>query len=341
MKAMNIDAVVNFPFPTPPDRVSLKKAEKTLINLGALEDKGGDMTAITNLGKAMAIFPLSPRFSKILVSAKSNGCLPFAIAIVSALASGDPFLRPEHLHESVSNENPEEEESNMEKIVEKQPGLRGFYLSQQLHGSLGGGVSDVFRLLSVIGAFEFAGGGLTFCAEQFVRPKVAVTYSLLFSSNILTCLQTMEEVHKLQMQLLNILCINFSEISISTLSKPPDSMQVSNYLFFTQETYFFDVWQLKILRQLLAAAFVDQVAVRRDVVDKIPSNGAKYTSCRNVPYKAFGVSEDAFIHPSSVLYNSPPPEFIVFHELVRTTKVWLKSMLHFFLNSPSFLSWPN
>lgn len=289
MKAMNIDAVVNFPFPTPPDRISLKKAEKTLINLGALEDKGGNMTFITNLGKAMAIFPLSPRFSKILVSAKQNGCLPFAIAIVSALASGDPFLRPEHVPKSANLEIPEEEEFNMNNIVEKQPRLREFYLSQQLHGSLGGGVSDVFRLLSVIGAFEFAGGGHTFCVEQFVRPKA------------------MEEIHKLQMQLLNILRINFSEINVSILSKPPDSTQ------------------LKILRQLLAAAFVDQVAARQDVVDKASSTGAKYTSCRNVPYKVLGVSEDAFIHPSSVLYNSPPPEFIVFHDLVRTTKVWLKT----------------
>lgn len=28
MKAMNIDTIVNFPFPTPPDRDSLYKAEK-------------------------------------------------------------------------------------------------------------------------------------------------------------------------------------------------------------------------------------------------------------------------------------------------------------------------
>lgn len=28
MKSMNIDTIVNFPFPTAPDRTSLKKAEK-------------------------------------------------------------------------------------------------------------------------------------------------------------------------------------------------------------------------------------------------------------------------------------------------------------------------
>lgn len=167
MKAINIDAVVNFPFPTPPDRVNLKKAEETLVTLGALEDKEGT-TFITNLGKAMAIFPLSPRFSRVLVSAKQNGCLPFSIVIVSALASGDPFLRPEHLSDSGNGERLDGDGAG-----EKQSRLPAFYASQQLHGSLGGGVSDVFRLLSVVGAYEFAGGGLAFCAEQFVRPKVS------------------------------------------------------------------------------------------------------------------------------------------------------------------------
>ncbi|KAG8891662.1 putative ATP-dependent RNA helicase DHR1, partial [Tulasnella sp. 408] len=38
MKAMHIDAVVNFPFPTPPDRQALQKAEQVLIHLSALEN---------------------------------------------------------------------------------------------------------------------------------------------------------------------------------------------------------------------------------------------------------------------------------------------------------------
>lgn len=37
MKAMHIDKVVNFPFPTPPDIVQLKSAEKRLTILGALQ----------------------------------------------------------------------------------------------------------------------------------------------------------------------------------------------------------------------------------------------------------------------------------------------------------------
>jgi len=37
MKAMNIDKVVNFPFPTPPDIIQLKTAEDRLMILGALQ----------------------------------------------------------------------------------------------------------------------------------------------------------------------------------------------------------------------------------------------------------------------------------------------------------------
>jgi ATP-dependent RNA helicase DHX37/DHR1 len=37
MKIMNIDKVVNFPFPTPPGHEQLKLAEKRLCLLGALE----------------------------------------------------------------------------------------------------------------------------------------------------------------------------------------------------------------------------------------------------------------------------------------------------------------
>jgi ATP-dependent RNA helicase DHX37/DHR1 len=98
MKSINIDVVSNFPFPTPPDRLALMKAEETLIHLGALQkrnpkSKEAASSTITDLGKAMSLFPLSPRYSKMLVSGQQHGCLPYVIALVCALTVGDPFLR--------------------------------------------------------------------------------------------------------------------------------------------------------------------------------------------------------------------------------------------------------
>ena len=100
MKAMNIDAVANFPFPTPPDREALRRAEKTLVNLGALEASTSSSKLggrITELGRSMSLFPLSPRFSKMLVAGQQHGCLPYVIAIVCALSVGDPFIREANL----------------------------------------------------------------------------------------------------------------------------------------------------------------------------------------------------------------------------------------------------
>lgn len=84
--------------------------------------------------------------------------------------------------------------------------------------------------------------------------------------------------------------------------------------------------QLKVLRQLVAAGFIDQVAVRKDKVSKDAATGQQYTTARGVAYSALGIDEDVFIHPSSMLAASEPPEFIVYLEVVRTTKVWLKGV---------------
>ena len=115
MKSMNVDAVVNFPFPTPPDRAALKKAETLLQHLGALQvhsptisTKSVAGSSITDVGKAMAMFPIAPRLAKMLVTGRQHGCLPYVVVLVAALTVGDPFLREE------ANQDGEDEEDEME-----------------------------------------------------------------------------------------------------------------------------------------------------------------------------------------------------------------------------------
>ena len=109
MKSMHMDTVVNFPFPTPPERPALLKAEKTLVYLGALRipscPSGLMEGQITELGRAMALFPLSPRFSRMLVSGQQHGCLPYVICIVSAMSVGDPFIYEEAIDNNDSKED--------------------------------------------------------------------------------------------------------------------------------------------------------------------------------------------------------------------------------------------
>ncbi|KAJ6508792.1 P-loop containing nucleoside triphosphate hydrolase protein [Mycena sanguinolenta] len=309
MKSMHIDAVVNFPFPTPPDRATLFKAEKVLGHLGALGvatsvTKGltgaGVQSVdgqITELGRLMSLFPLSPRFSRMLVSGQQRGCLPYIISIVSALSVGDPFLHDEGL----VTENDSEAEAEEDSMDGTSTRRKAFFTTQHTHAALGNFTSDLFRILSVVGAYEFAGGGHKFCAQHFVRPKA------------------MEEIHKLRAQISNIVQANFPGADAGFVPKimPPNDLQ------------------LKVLRQLLTAGFIDQVAIRKDRTEQSSSAGVKYATSKGVPYKALGISEDVFIHPSSVLANTAPPEYVVFSEVIRTTRVWLKGVT---MINPAWLS---
>jgi ATP-dependent RNA helicase DHX37/DHR1 len=81
-----------------------------------------------------------------------------------------------------------------------------------------------------------------------------------------------------------------------------------------------------VLRQLLASAFIDQVAVRKDLVSSSAHSGAQHATAKGVAYCAMDVDEDVFIHPSSLLAGRAPPDYIVFSEIMRTSRVWMKGL---------------
>ncbi|KAK5167872.1 hypothetical protein LTR04_007069, partial [Oleoguttula sp. CCFEE 6159] len=82
LKSMDLQHVVNFPFPTPPDRASLAKAEKLLTYLGAIDQAG----KITATGRELSAYPLTPRFSRMLLIGQNHNVTAYAIALVAALA---------------------------------------------------------------------------------------------------------------------------------------------------------------------------------------------------------------------------------------------------------------
>ena len=97
MKAMNIDKVVNFPFPSPPDKVQLRGAEERLQMLKLLTapapglplkeaEKVKFTSTVTSLGKAVASFPVAPRFGKMLALSHQHGLLNLAVALVASLS---------------------------------------------------------------------------------------------------------------------------------------------------------------------------------------------------------------------------------------------------------------
>ncbi|KAJ9098676.1 hypothetical protein QFC21_004324 [Naganishia friedmannii] len=317
MKSMNIDAVVNFPFPTPPDRQGLRRAEALLTHLGALEratktilvrgvEKLGTVGGkITDLGKAMSTFPVTPRFAKMLVIGQQHGCLPYIIAIVSALSVGDPFLREEALglqpeDEAEQNRELEEEIPELSHIKsadiqakeERKAKRRAFYKSQQRYMALGNGSSDLYKLVALLGAYDYEGSNPNFCGNNFVRAKA------------------IKETQQLRQQITSIAAVQMPTAKLDPAAKlkPPTDTQ------------------LKVIRQILCAGFIDQVAVRKDLTMKSSAAGSRYETTKGIPYRAVGVPEDVFIHPSSSLSNAAPPDFVVFGEVVRTSKVWIRTI---------------
>lgn len=41
--------------------------------------------------------------------------------------------------------------------------------------ALGNGTSDLFKLVALLGAYDYEGSNPDFCAKNFVRPKVSLT----------------------------------------------------------------------------------------------------------------------------------------------------------------------
>jgi ATP-dependent RNA helicase DHX37/DHR1 len=185
MKAMGIEKVVNFPFPSPPDRIQLEMAEKRLKILGALGNQ--EIAKITKLGNSIAAFPVAPRFGKMLALSYQQNLLEYTICMVAALSV-----------QEVLQEVPLAGESNEKdtKWRAKRRAWAGSGNSLQL--------GDPMVLLKAIGAaeYEHSQGKLQeFCDEHGLR------------------LKGVQEIRKLRIQLTNEISLNVPNLSIAVNPK--------------------------------------------------------------------------------------------------------------------------
>ncbi|XP_044261323.1 probable ATP-dependent RNA helicase kurz [Tribolium madens] len=185
MKCMNIDKVVNFPFPTAPDLLQLKTAEHRLEILGALQ-KG----QVTPLGRAIAKFPVLPRFGKMLALSHQQDLLPYTICLVAALSV-----------QEVLQENESEMKTKWAALRRRWAGTGNSLL-----------LGDSMVLLRAVGAAEFANsqGRLEkFCHENGLRHKAVL------------------EIRKLRLQLTNEIKVNLpdADIVVDPTLAPPSDLQ--------------------------------------------------------------------------------------------------------------------
>src|SRR5271170_4532941 len=115
----------------------------------------------------MSAFPLSPRYSKMIILGQQFGNMPYIIAIVAGLSVGDPFLSYEEVQGiSTSHDEPGDETKPVESEISRSI-RRKFEETLDQFSSLDPGC-DVLRLLCAIGAYESAGATDEFCEKRFL-----------------------------------------------------------------------------------------------------------------------------------------------------------------------------
>ncbi|XP_019604363.2 putative ATP-dependent RNA helicase DHX37 isoform X2 [Rhinolophus sinicus] len=285
MKALNIEKVINFPFPTPPSVEALIAAEELLISLGALQEpqktermkqlqRSRLSCPITALGRTMATFPVAPRYAKMLALSRQHGCLPYAITIVAAMTVRELFVELDRPASS------DEELATLKGRRARVAQMKRTWAGRGASLKLG----DLMVLLGAVGACEYAGCSPQFCEVSSLRYKA------------------MMEIRRLRGQLttaVNSVCPE-AGLFVDPKMQPPSESQV---------TY---------LRQIVTAGLGDHLARRvqsEDLLDDKWKNA----------YKTPLLDDPVYIHPSSVLFKELP-DFVVYQEIVETTKMYMKGV---------------
>ncbi|KAI0517658.1 DEAH-box RNA helicase [Xylaria bambusicola] len=302
LKAMNLKHVVNFPFPTSPDRHSLAKAEKLLQHLSAINADG----FATQIGKTMSKLPLPPRFARILLVGHLHDCLSYTIALVAGLSVAEIFL-PES--QVIPPETAEDDEGGQgfrtnEDIAAENARAQARRKYNEVHRNFRSldDASDAIKLLQVVGEFAHSPSE-SWCTSRFVRFKA------------------LQETQKLRKQITTLLQKDIPAFANLTFKERLDRPSAK---------------QVTALKQMVAAGFIDQVAIRGDLAPVPPEMHRKPRRAIDVPYlplqplptPASTATGDAlidravFIHPSSSLSHYSPqelPEYVIYSGLQRSS----------------------
>ncbi|XBW34646.1 hypothetical protein QEN19_000213 [Hanseniaspora menglaensis] len=302
MKSMNIHNIMNFPFPTLPDKESLSKAIKLLKYLGALEEE-----KITPLGKKMSLFPLNPRFSKMLLLSNDVSILPYVISIVCGLTIGNPFIDLNSILTSKKKIEDEmagdDEDHRMSREVEDDIKKESYKYNKNMSKFTKlDPFSDIFKLLSCVCALDYIPKEKLekFFADHYVRSKL------------------MLEIMKLRKQIVNIIKTNASDDLLKSINNENLKTEKPNDL------------QIKLLKQIICSGFVDQVAIRGDFLYPEEIQIGNNTSISKIPYIPVLQSKEnvesiadlfSFIHPESIINTCGqlPPKFLIYNTLLKNS----------------------
>ena len=300
LKSMDLQHVVNFPFPTPPDRQSLAKAEKLLTYLGAISIDG----KLTPLGHNLSLYPLSPRFAKMLSIGHQHKCMPHTIALVAALATPNILIPENHVDLSVSARDEDQIYTTEDRLADDARIKRKSAYNHAHHLlSTHSPTSDALKVLTALCSHAHAFDKAAFCAEMFLSPKAVSEADSLYG-------QLCSIVRTTHPSLLP----SSTEVTLTSLPSPSKT-------------------QIAALQQFVAAGFIDQIAILASACPNAPSDlGRKPSQAIDVPYlplfpitnsrkSEISITDIAiYIHPSSLLAHRAVkdlPTYIVYHHLQR------------------------
>ncbi|PHH60494.1 hypothetical protein CDD81_1625 [Ophiocordyceps australis] len=297
LKAMRLPRIVNFPFPTPPHRESLAKAEKLLALLSATSPEG----KITEIGKAMSLLPLSPRFARILLVGHLHDCLPYTIAMVAGLSVAE-MLVPENVAvPSLASNKNDDSWTNADVVAEdRQANVRRLFRAVHENFCSLDDRSDAIKVLQVVGEFAHDASE-KWCQDHFVRFKV------------------LQEIQQLRRQLTHLMRDNLAAFASLTYQEKLDAPSEK---------------QVKALKQMVAVGFIDRIAIRADQAPNPPEQYKRPSRAIDVPYMPLvptqtGAGQGAdsqsrlvYIHPLSALARLSTdecPQYIVYSHLQRAS----------------------
>ncbi|MBL9118385.1 MAG: ATP-dependent RNA helicase HrpA [Phycisphaerae bacterium] len=90
MASLGLGAPDEFPFLDPPSQRLILAGYQTLIELGAVTKRHD----LTQLGRRMAVLPVDPRLSRMILASIDEHCLEEVLVITAALSIQDPRERP-------------------------------------------------------------------------------------------------------------------------------------------------------------------------------------------------------------------------------------------------------
>lgn len=296
MKSMGLHHVINFPFPTPPDRTALANAEKLLKNLGALAPDG----QVSETGHHLTLYPLSPRYGKMLQIGHQHGCMPYVIALVSALSVSELFIQENQIDIlPVKKDDEDRIYTNADRLEDtvREERKKDFNKARRILSKYDD-KTDAMRFLAAVCAYGYTGDGEKFSNQMFLRPNA------------------MKEAAQLRRQLSDLVRVNNPGLLGAFEPRLPEPSEK----------------QIRALKQITAAGFIDQIAIRADMAPIPPDMPYKAKRAIDVPYLALFPTREGrggaldevavYIHPSSILARATPvelPQYLVYSHLQQST----------------------